>query len=67
MILINSQLLFDHPILSTDPQEFLYFDKFLGKENWYKVSKAVKVLRGEWVSQGKHSYWWVPVTKEVEV
>ena len=41
--------------------------KFLGKENWYKVSKAVKALRGEWVSQGKHSYWWVPTTQEVEV
>ncbi len=41
--------------------------KFLGKENFYKVSKAVKAMRGEWVSQGKHSYWWVPATQEVEV
>lgn len=38
--------------------------KFLGKENWYKVSKTVKAMRGEWVSQGKHSYWWVPATQE---
>lgn len=28
---------------------------------------AVKALRGEWVSQGKNSYWWVPTTQEVEV
>ena len=41
--------------------------KFLGKENWYKVSKAVKAMRGEWVSQGKHSYWWVPATQETEI
>ena len=41
--------------------------KFLGKENWYKVSKAVKAMHGEWVSQGKHSYWWVPSSQEVEV
>jgi hypothetical protein len=39
--------------------------KFLGKENWYKVSRSVKTMRGEWVSQGKHSYWWVPATQEV--
>ena len=41
--------------------------KYLGKENFYKVTKAVKNMRGEWVSQGKHSYWWVPATKEMEV
>lgn len=41
--------------------------KFLGKENFYKVSKAVKSMRGEWVSQGKHSYWWVPATQQVEM
>jgi len=41
--------------------------KYLGKENFYKVSEAVKNLKGEWVSQGKHSYWWVPATQEVEV
>jgi len=41
--------------------------KYLGKENFYKVSKAVNSMRGEWVSQGKHSYWWVPATQEVEV
>ena len=41
--------------------------KYLGKENFYKVSKAVKNMHGEWVSQGKHSYWWVPATHEVEV
>ena len=40
--------------------------KFLGKENFYKVTKAVKAMRGEWVSQGKHSYWWVPATQDVE-
>lgn len=40
--------------------------KFLGKENFYKVMKAVKAMRGEWVSQGKHSYWWVPATQKVE-
>lgn len=32
--------------------------KFLGKENFYKVMEAVKAMRGEWASQGKHSYWW---------
>lgn len=41
--------------------------KFLGKENFYKVMKAVKAMHGEWVSQGKHSYWWVPATQQVEV
>ena len=41
--------------------------KYLGKENFYKVSKAVNNMHGEWVSQGKHSYWWVPATQKVEV
>ena len=41
--------------------------KYLRKENFYKVTKAVKAMHGEWVSQGKHSYWWVPATQEVEV
>jgi hypothetical protein len=41
--------------------------KFLGKENFHKVSKAIKAMQGEWVSQGKHSYWWVPATQEVEI
>lgn len=41
--------------------------KFLGKENFYKVSKAVKAMHGEWVRQGKSSYWWVPATQETEV
>jgi hypothetical protein len=41
--------------------------KYLGKENFYKVSKAVKAMHGEWVSQGKHSYWWVPAVETVEV
>jgi len=40
--------------------------KFLGKENWYKVSKSAKAMRGEWVSQGRHSYWWVPTIQKVE-
>jgi hypothetical protein len=41
--------------------------KYLGKENFYKVTKAVKNMHGEWVSQGKHSYWWVPATQEQEL
>lgn len=41
--------------------------KYLGKENFYKVTKAVKNMQGEWVSQGKHSYWWVPTNQEVEL
>jgi len=40
--------------------------KFLGKENFYKVTKTVKAMHGEWVSQGKHSYWWVPAIEKVE-
>jgi hypothetical protein len=40
--------------------------KYLGKENFYKVSKAINAMRGEWVSQGKLSYWWVPTTQKVE-
>lgn len=41
--------------------------KFLGKERFYKVQKAVKNMHGEWVSQGKQSYWWVPAVETVEV
>lgn len=41
--------------------------KYLGKENFYKVSKAVQNMHGEWVSKGKHSYWWIPTTQEAEV
>jgi len=41
--------------------------KFLGKENFYKATKAVKAMNGEWVSQGKHSYWWVPATQTAGV
>jgi len=40
--------------------------KYLGKENFKKVSQAVKKMRGEWVSKGKESYWWVPTKQEVE-
>jgi len=40
---------------------------YLGKENFYKVTKAVKAMRGDWVSQGKHSYWWVPAAQKVEI
>lgn len=41
--------------------------KFLGKENFYKVMEAVKAMNGEWVSQGKHSYWWVPTVEKANV
>lgn len=41
--------------------------KCLGKENFYKVTKAVQNMHGQWVSQGKHTYWWVPATQDVEV
>jgi hypothetical protein len=41
--------------------------KFLGKEKFKAVSKAVKEMHGEWVSQGKQSYWWVPTKETVEV
>jgi hypothetical protein len=41
--------------------------KFLGKENFAKIMQVVKDLHGEWVSQGKTSYWWVPKTETVEL
>ncbi len=41
--------------------------KFLGKEKFYEVTKAVKDMHGEWVSQGKHSYWWVPAIQQAEL
>ena len=51
-----------------DPKTILIVPKkYLGKENFYKVTKAVKNMQGEWVSQGRHSYWWVPANQEVEL
>jgi len=41
--------------------------KFLGKEAFGMIQKVVKDLGGEWVSQGKTSYWWVPKSEMVEV
>jgi hypothetical protein len=41
--------------------------KFLGKENFAKTMQVVNRLHGEWVSQGKTSYWWVPKTEEVDL
>lgn len=37
--------------------------KFLGKQNFAKIMEVVKNLHGEWMSQGKTSYWWVPKTE----
>ena len=34
--------------------------KFLGKDNFREIMRIVQDMRGEWVSQGKTSYWWVP-------
>jgi hypothetical protein len=36
--------------------------RFLGRDNFWKVSKILKELGGEYVSQGKQSYWWVPIS-----
>ena len=41
--------------------------KFLGKPNFAKIMQIVKNLHGEYVSQGKTSYWWVPKTETVEL
>jgi len=41
--------------------------KFLGKQNFAKIMEVVKNLHGEWVSQGKTSYWWVSKTETVEL
>ena len=46
---------------------FIVPNKFLGKENFYRVNGVIKEMRGEWVSQGRHSYWWVPATEKVEL
>jgi len=50
--------------MSTPKNLGRYLNYLLTKN--FKVTKAVKAVRGEWVSQGKHSYWWVPATQEVE-
>ena len=41
--------------------------KFLGKDSFREIMQVVNELHGEWVSQGKTSYWWVPkiVTEEL--
>ena len=41
--------------------------KFLGKPNFAKVMQVVKDLHGQYVSQGKASYWRVPKTETVEL
>ena len=41
--------------------------KFLGKPNFAKIMQIVKNLHGEYVSQGKTSYWWVPKTETVDL
>lgn len=41
--------------------------KFLGKANFAKVMQVIKNLHGEYVSQGKTSYWWVPKMETVEL
>ena len=39
--------------------------KFLGKDNFREIMRIVQEMHGEWVSQGKTSYWWVPKTEEM--
>ncbi len=33
--------------------------KFLGKPYFAKIMRIVQEMGGEWVSQGKTSYWWL--------
>ncbi|MEM3823768.1 MAG: hypothetical protein QXH87_02430, partial [Candidatus Bathyarchaeia archaeon] len=35
--------------------------RYLGKENFLKIAKQVKTLGGDYVSQGKNSYFWIPI------
>lgn len=41
--------------------------KFLGKPNFASIMQSVQRFHGEWVSQGKTSYWSVPKTEKVEL
>ena len=40
--------------------------KFLGKDNFRRIMQTVNTLHGEWVSQGKTSYWNIPRQETVE-
>jgi len=60
---LPSDVVGDLTIVEKESTYHIVPKKFLGKENYWKVMQVVKNLRGEWVSQGKTSYWWVPKTE----
>ena len=57
----------DVTIVEKEATYHLVPKKFLGKPSFALIMKTVNRLHGEWVSQGKTSYWWVPKTETVEL
>ena len=57
---LPSDVVTDLTIMEKESIYHIVPKKFLGKENFAKIMQVVNRLHGEWVSQGKTSYWWVP-------
>lgn len=64
---LPSDVVGDLTIVEKESTYHIMPKKFLGKENYWKVMQVVKNLHGEWVSQGKTSYWWVPKGNRIEL
>jgi len=57
---LRPQLIFDY---DNEDEVRIRPRKYLGSDNWYKITKVVKSLGGDWVSKGKgdkNAYWSVP-------
>ena len=64
---LPSDVVGDLTIVEKESTYYIVPKKFLGKENFAKIMEVVKNLHGEWVSQGKTSYWWVPKKEIIEL
>jgi hypothetical protein len=64
---LPSDVVGDLTIVEKESTYHIVPKKFLGKPNFAKIMQVVKNLHGEWVSQGKTSYWWVPKAETIEL
>ena len=57
---LPSDVISDLTIIEKESTFHIVPKKFLGKDKFREIMRVVNDLHGEWVSQGKTSYWWVP-------
>ncbi len=64
---LPSEVVQDLTIVEKESTYHLVPKRFLGKPNFAKIMRVVQNLHGEWVSQGKTSYWMVPKSEPVQL